>query len=365
MNAQVKSLVTIVLAASCGFIGCAVDGADEASAAAADTTASLLGGAAPMPCADPTVFSERNAGATFYVYCTSLMNVWRTTDWQHFTDVQQSTTYNLAGMSDNGQIRSAWWAPGIVYDPALGSYVMWVSVPAALARMVGDNWDTRELAVLVAQHPVGPWTFRGIAVAASSEGRCYIDPFLFLDRDGRHYVLWKQYGGTLSSSIMGAEVDAAWGARVAGSQVEIVHGYGGAGSWEMSVRENPALWREPGTNRYHLLYSGGYWNDDSYATGHAVSTCGPLCTNSTHGGWHVASSAHGVAQVVEANGDPHFALGGPGGAQFGDDSGRTIVFAAAARSASGDSTRYLMRDRVAWRNDAPFVNTLQHRPAGL
>jgi hypothetical protein len=66
---------------------------------------------------------------------------------------------------------------------------------------------------------------------------------------------------------------------------------------------------------------------------------------------------------VRAFGSPAFEFGGPGGAVFVDGA-HAIVYAAAARSRSGDHTRYLMRDEVAWANRSPFVDRAGHEPLG-
>lgn len=329
----------------------------------APTSALLLDGRDPMPCADPTVFSTRNNGNEWWVYCTSMAHVWHTSDWSSFTDERRMTDFDLTGMSANGREIGSWWAPGIIFVPELDRYVMWVSVPAASATRTADGWNARALAVLAATSPRGPWVFREMAQSAAV-GEHYIDPFLFRDNDGRRFVFWKQYGGGLSSSIMGAQVAADWRSIVAGTRVEIMNGYGGPGTWEDNVRENPAVYRDPGTNRYHMLFSGGHWDDGTYATGHALSTCGPLCVSDPNGYRIVGSGDRGILQVVRAFGDADFAHGGPGGAEYQDGAARFIVYAAAARSARGDRTRYLMRDRIAWRNNAPFVDTAGHRPLG-
>jgi|GEM_PF-2220783 len=325
-------------------------------------TGLLLDGARPMQCADPALFSAANAEGTYYAYCTGMAHVWTTSDWARFDDRRSATRFDLTGMSANGRELGSWWAPGIVYAPDLRQYVMWVSVPDARARRGASGWDTRSLAVLTAATPTGPWVYRNIGLAASATGQHVIDPFLFRDHDGRRYVFFKRYGGGASSSIMGAAVDASWRHLVAGSQVEIMDGYGGPRTWEDNVRENPAVDYDPATGHHHMLFSGGHWAEDSYATGHALSTCGPLCVSAS-GRWRIVASGDlGINQVVRANGDPDFRHGGPGGAVFQDDRARTIVYAAAARSARGDSARYLMRQAIRWRNDAPYVDTAGHRP---
>jgi hypothetical protein len=326
-------------------------------------TTALLRPDKPMPCADPAVVSENDASKVFYVYCTSMAHVWKTSDWISFTDVRSSTTFALAGLSENGKEIGSWWAPGVVYSAALKKYVMWVSVPDAKATKGADGWDTRSMAVLTASAPDGVWTYEATAVDATA-GQHFIDPFLFIDKDGSRYVYWKQYGGSASSSIMGARVDATWTKLVAGTSIEVMNGYGGAGTWEDNVRENPAVVRDA-MGRYHMLFSGGHWRDATYATAHAMSTCGPLCPPSSAGGWRMVDSEdRGILQVVRAFGNASFAHGGPGGAVFVDDVADRIVYAAAAKSKSGDTTRYLMLDRVQWAKGAPFVDTAGHEPLG-
>jgi hypothetical protein len=68
---------------------------------------------------------------------------------------------------------------------------------------------------------------------------------------------------------------------------------------------------------------------------------------------------------VRSIGNPKFANGGPGGAVFVDDTAKQIVYAAAAKSASGDKTRYLMLDDVKWAMGAPYVDTAGHEPLGF
>jgi hypothetical protein len=338
------------------------DAAIKDSGPPAPTTA-LLRPDKPMPCADPAVVSENGASKVFYVYCTSMSHVWKTSDWISFSDVRSSVTFNLAGLSANGKEIGSWWAPGIVYSPALKKYVMWVSVPDADGTKGADGWDTRSLAVLTATSADGPWDYQALAIDAKS-GEHFIDPYLFIDSDGLRYAYWKQYGGSVSSSIMGARIDAAWTGRVAGTTMEVMNGYGGMGTWEDNVRENPAVVRDAG-GRYHMIFSGGHWFNDTYATGHALSSCGPLCPSSSTGGWHMVDSGdRGILQVVRSIGNPKFANGGPGGAVFVDDSAKQIVYAAAAKGA-GDKTRYLMLDDVKWAKNAPFVDTAGHEPHGF
>jgi hypothetical protein len=341
------------------------DGGSEDAGTPPVRTTALLRPENPLKCADPAVVSEGGAGQTSFVFCTGMSHVWKTSDWVHFVDARASVTFDLSGMSTNGKKLGAWWAPGVVYSAALQQYVMWASVPDAQATNTSTGWDTRSLAVLTATSPTGPWTFQALAMDAAV-GQHFIDPFLFIDHDGGRYVYWKQYGGGLSSSIMGARVNSSWTGINTASRIEIMNGYGGPGTWEDNVRENPAVRYDPVAGVHHLIFSGGHWFNDTYATGHALSTCGPLCPASTAGGWHMVDSGdRGILQVVRSTGDADFASGGPGGAVFLDEAGTEIVYAAAAKSASGDAARYLMLDDLQWKNRAPYVDTAGHLPLGF
>jgi hypothetical protein len=323
----------------------------------------LLDDGEPMPCADPTVVSVRNEGADFYVFCTGMLRVWHTTDWVTFEDVRPSTTFPLTGVGQQAQAISWWWAPSVVYDSASDSYVMWVSIPSEASTGTAAATNARSLGVFTADVLTGPWTYEGDAITGAAM-QMYIDPFLFRDHDGKHYVYWKHYGPDIGSLIAAAEVSADWHS-ITGDQVTIMNGWGGTGTWEDNVRENPALHYDAETGRHHLIFSGGHWNDASYATGHALSACGPLCVDAGNGGWHMVDSGdRGILQVVRTTGLSSFASGGAGGAEFLGARASYLLYAAAPVFESNPATRYLMLDPLTWANGAPFVDTDGHHPTG-
>jgi hypothetical protein len=312
-------------------------------------------GQSPLPCADPTVLADHAQPSTVYVFCTGMRHVWKTSDWTHFTDEHPGLVLNVSAMPALGRNSASWWAPTAIYDDAHSQYVMWASVQDL-------DSSSRSLAVLTSPAPLGPWTFQSFAKRATASGQNHIDPMLFRNSDGTHYVYWKHYGGGIASKISGAKLNASLTA-MSGAEVAIMNGYNSTG-WELNVRENPAVWQDTASGTWHMLYSGAHWRDDSYATGHAVSSCGPLCLDSAHGGWHIAPSHdRNIAQVVQAKGDAQFTHGGPGGAVWADDSGHWIVYAAASRSSQGDGARYLQRDRVSWSGGVPFVDNAGHHPS--
>ncbi len=323
-----------------------------------DDASDLAFNGKPLECADPTVFTAHGT-STHYVYCTGMARVWKTSDWKSFQDERSSVSFSAGSLA----APATWWAPSIVYDADHARYVMWVSVPSP-----NKTWkDTRSLAVFASSTPIGPWSLLDLGNDASAEGEMIIDPMIFRDHDGEHYIYYKRYGGPLTSRIMGAHLDATL-THIVGTRVEIMNGYGGKG-WEDNVRENPAVWRNPKSGHYHMLFSGAHYFNDTYATGHAISTCGPLCTSTN--GWHISTTGeNGIAQVVKSNDDKNFANGGPGGAEW-TDNGASIVFAAAYLSSDTTKTaherglRYLMREKLAWSNGVPYVDTPKHHPHGF
>ena len=326
-------------------------------------SALLLNDGQPMPCADPTVVSVRNEGEDFYVFCTGMLRIWHTTDWETFEDVRPTTTFPLTGLGTQAQAINWWWAPSVIYDAGSGSYVMWVSIPSEASTGTAGGTNARSLGVFTADVPTGPWSYEGDAITGAAM-QMYIDPFLFRDHDGKHYVFWKHYGPGIGSLIAAAEVSADWHA-ITGSQVTIMNGYGGTGTWEDNVRENPALYFDPAAARHHLIFSGGHWNDQSYATGHALSACGPLCVDADSGGWRMVESGdRGILQVVRTADLDVFGAGGAGGAEFLGARASYLLYAAAAPFGSNPPTRYLMLDPLSWANGAPFVDTDGHHPTG-
>ncbi|HEY1960182.1 MAG TPA: family 43 glycosylhydrolase [Polyangiaceae bacterium] len=337
--------------------GCSGDASDDLGTT--DDALLLMNAGKPMPCADPAPISTANDEKTWFVYCTGMNHVWKTSDWTSFSDAASSLVFHFGSLNALGRNTNTWWAPSILYLPSKKTYALWVSVEDG--NQASD--DRRSLAVFSGPSPTGPWTFERYGKRAAANGEHHIDPGLVTGSGGAHWLYWKSYGGTAQSAINGAALggDAL---AIAGEPVKLFDGYDMNG-WEQHVRENPSVWENPQTGVWHMLYSGAAWADSTYATGHAFSTCGALCRSA--GGWRIASAEdRGVAQVMQAKNDATFAHGGPGGAAWLGSSGNWIVFAAAARSKQGDKTRYLFRQHLTWgANHSPYVNTAKHIPSGF
>ena len=105
-------------------------------------------------------------------------------------------------------------------------------------------------------------------------------------------------------------------------------------AWEAPLIENPALVRLDG--RYALLYSGGRWESDGYATGYALcdTPVGP-CTKVTteqplHASDGVVAGPGGATVVTGPAGDMWLVHHGwaPGVAGYAAGGARSIHFAA-------------------------------------
>ena len=105
-----------------------------------------------------------------------------------------------------------------------------------------------------------------------------IDPHPFVDDDGTAYLTWKADGNAIGgTSQLFAQRLGHDGLTLEGDAIPLLRN---DAAWETPLIENPALVRLEG--RYVLLYSGGWWESDGYATGYATcdSPLGP-CTKVT------------------------------------------------------------------------------------
>ncbi|WP_425148712.1 glycoside hydrolase family 43 protein [Deinococcus sp.] len=160
----------------------------------------------------------------------------------------------------------SWASPGLTWAPevmAFGNnrYVLYYTTHDAASgkQCVG---------AAVATRPAGPYTDRSahpIVCQAALGGS--IDPSPFQDVDGQRYLLWKNDGNCCAQptrlyiqplSADGLSLRGTPSALIANDQ-----------PWEGAVVEAPTLHRAGGA--YYLLYSGGSYNDGSYAVGYATS----------------------------------------------------------------------------------------------
>jgi beta-xylosidase len=194
-------------------------------------------------------------GGTYYAYATN----------GNGSNVQTATSKDLVH-----------WRPGRDALPKLGSWDFPGSTWAPEVARRGGRYvlyytassGTQCIGRAVARVPQGPFvdSFKGPLVCQKGLGGS-IDP----DPSGG-YLYWKNDGNSIGSPThIWAQRLSSDGLRLVGPRRSIETN--GNQAWEGSVVEGPEMLRHGG--RYYLFYSGGNYNDDSYAVGYATCT-GPL-----------------------------------------------------------------------------------------
>lgn len=313
---------------------------------------------APVPGGEGTVSPGRTAVYTFdapdpfvlrdddqyYAYTTNAGTPWGGV--QHLPVLQSSDLATWHPVGDGFPNLPGWVQPGRTWAPSVSpSGDGFVLFYAAMERSSGRQCIGKARS----RRPTGPFrdTRRGPVVCQRSLGGS-IDPYLFQDRDGARYLLWKNDGNCcgLGVSLWGQRLGAD--DRLTGRPQRLLS-YDR--SWERPLIENPALVRSPDRGGpYHLFYAANWYESASYATGLArcSSPLGPCRKITTNAPWH-GSTAHAL---------------GPGGAAFfTDTAGRNwmglhgwarppglVGYAIGAR-------RSLFIEKVDFSGTGPRVNT--------
>ena len=190
-----------------------------------------------------------------------------------------------------------WAAPGATWSPSVlaraGGPVLYVAL-----RHRGTG--RQAVAACVAEPgagPAGPYRDAlGLPLVHQVGRGGSIDPFPFVDLDGRAYLVWKSDDnavGRRSSLWVRRLRDDGLG--FAGRAVRVLrHEL----VWERPLVEAPALVRVGAD--YHLLYSAGAWESPGYALGHAVgpSPTGPFRVTTQQGPWLSGQDGPGGASVA-------------------------------------------------------------------
>ena len=157
----------------------------------------------------------------------------------------------------------SWDFPGSTWAPEVlarghGTYVLYYTASSG----------TQCIGRAVASKPLGPFvdSFSGPLVCQKADGGS-IDP----DPSGG-YLYWKNDGNSIGRlTRIWAQRLSADGLHLVGPRRAIEQN--GNQVWEGGVVEGPEMIRHDG--RYYLFYSGGNFDDDSYAVGYATCS-GPL-----------------------------------------------------------------------------------------
>jgi beta-xylosidase len=278
---------------------------------------------------DPTILVD---GPSTYAYSTALgymatpgISSNSVTHWSSYWDAMPHVPRWATWWST--------WAPSVAVNAA-GEFVEFY---ATLDKDLGTHCVGRA----VSTSPTGPFIDTSTApfLCQPSLGGS-IDPSVFTDASGKHYLLWKSDGNStgLPSHIWSAPIDPNLDALTGDPVAVLTNGQG----WQDGVVENPDMVELNGT--YHLFYSGGPFATSSYATG--VATCAsPLgpCTDGSDN--PVLTSAPGMA--------------GPGGADtFVTSSGHLMMAFAAWPGAIGNANgghRAMYVATLSFNGDTPIL----------
>jgi hypothetical protein len=200
-------------------------------------------------------------------------------------NIPVSTTPDLAAWStptDALPRLPAWaewghtWAPGVVRRP--GGFVLYF---AARSRATGRQC----IGAATSTSATGPFTTTSPEpLVCQPELGGSIDPHPFVDADGTTYLLWKADGNAIGArSTLFSQRLRPDGLALEGQPTPLLDN---DAAWEEPLIENPAFVLLGG--RYVLLYSGGWWESDGYATGYATcdSPLGPCAKVTTKSPLH-------------------------------------------------------------------------------
>ena len=225
------------------------------------------------------------------------------------------------------------WAPSVATNAA-GAFVEFY---ATLDTQLG----THCIGHAESTSPTGPFvdTSNAPFLCQPSLGGS-IDPSVFTDASGQHYLLWKSDGNSigLPSHIWSAPIDANLDALTS-NPVEVLTN---DQAWQEGVVENPDMVEVNGS--YHLFYSGGPYFTASYSTGIAdcATPLGPCTDGSAN---PVLTSTPGMA--------------GPGGADtFVSPSGQLMMAFAAWPGTIGNTNggyRAMYVATLSFNGDTPIL----------
>ncbi|WP_407428193.1 glycoside hydrolase family 43 protein [Arcticibacter sp.] len=236
------AILLLILSTACGKKSDAQEPDDEPEQPAILT---------PLLQADPTVFYHQGI---YYLYGTNDVNadngilVYTSSDTKNWSP----KGYALRKGDAFGDI--GFWAPHVWEDN--GKFYMAYTA-------------NEKIAIAESSKPSGP--FRQTAKTALSSSYGQIDPFIFIDEDGKKYLYHVRLGG--GNRIWVAEMTADYSAMVAGTNVECITAT--PGTWEHvnasagRVAEGPTVIKDQGL--YYLFYSANDFRHKDYAVGYAVS----------------------------------------------------------------------------------------------
>ena len=157
------------------------------------------------------------------------------------------------------------WAPGVLTRKK--HYVLYYTTRHAAS---GRQCISRATAA----QPAGPYEDDSdVPLVCQLNLGGSIDPYPFVDVDGKAYLYWKNDGNCCDLPVgLWAQRLSYDGRSLVGRPTELIRR---DQLWELPLVENPAMAKQD--NRYYLLYSANWWESHAYSVGYAVceSAVGP------------------------------------------------------------------------------------------
>lgn len=217
-------------------------------------TAFLSVNAADLTLADPTIFYENGVYYLTGTYASNGFAMYSSTDLVHWKACGNAGS-GLALLKGDTYGTSGFWAPQIFkYGD---SYYMAYTANEQIAVAKGDS-------------PMGPFKQTKLACLSGTTGQ--IDPFIFIDDDGKKYIFYVRFigGNTLYVAEMNDDFSAI-------KDETITRCLGAESGWESMnhitttpITEGPTMFKDGGY--YYLVYSANHFEDIDYAVGYAYST---------------------------------------------------------------------------------------------
>ena len=211
--------------------------------------------AATITLADPTIFFDNG---TFYLSGTSAVNegfaLYTSTDLLHWTSHAGKATNGLALSKDDSFGSKNFWAPQIFKKGDM--YYM-----AYAAE--------EQIAIASAESPAGPFRQEVQQKLPSTTGQ--IDPYVFIDDDGKTYLYYVRFTG--GNQLWVAELNDDMQSI---KQSSLTFCLGAAsGTWEnttggTAISEGPTVIKDG--KYYYMLYSANDYQNIDYAVGYAYAT---------------------------------------------------------------------------------------------
>lgn len=277
-------------------------------------------------CADPSV--ERGPDGRFYAFVTG--------GWGRESEdmVNWRDSYAKIESIPNWNGYEGLWAPDVtrVGDKYLMYY--------AHSTWMGDLWDQAAVGVAVADNIAGPYKDHG-KLFTSREIGVYnsIDPFLFVEDDGRLYLAWGSYWGGIYAIELNSD----------GLSIKA-----GAEKVQLTAPDFEGCMIHKHNGYYYLFGSCGTCCEaekSTYTTvvGRATNFFGPYYDRA--GGRMLDGKYH----IVISN-NRYFKGTGHNAEIITDDAGNDWIYYHAFQASDPGTGRILMMDRVRWEDDWPVIN---------